>query len=172
VKLLKPFYRISELGMSVIDKQRTISVSDVFHLWNHLQQRYYVMYLTKIFEIHARDEDLRLVLKYGKNTLGKHVDLLEKKLMEFAIPLPLRPPKQTQITESLEICSDRYIFRRVLRGIQSFLPTHTMAVIHSTCPLIRDLFLSFLTEEMKLYDEFMEYGKLKEYTLEPPIYKV
>jgi spore coat protein CotF len=125
-----------------------------------------------MFELYARDEDLRLILKYGKNTLGKHIDILEKKMTEFAIPLPLRPPKQTQNTVNLEVTSDRYIFRRVLRGIQSFLPTHSMAVIHSTSPVIRDLFLSFLNEEMKLYDKLVEYGKLKGYILEPPVYKV
>ena len=51
------------------------------------------------------------------------------------------------------------------------MPIHTMAFIHSTSPKIRDLFMSFLIEEMKLYDKFMEYGKIKGYEIMPPAYK-
>lgn len=172
MKILKPIHKISELGMSMKDKQRTISVNDVYNLWNHLLQRYYVIYLTEIFETFARDEDLKLIFALGKKTLGKNIKLLEKEMMDYGIPLPMRPPKQTQSTENLEVASDRQIFRRVLRGIQSFLPTHNMAVVHSTSPVIRDLFMTFLFEEIKLYDKFMEYGKLKGYVLEPPVYKI
>ncbi len=47
-----------------------------------------------------------------------------------------------------------------------------MAFIHSTSPKIRALFINLLIEEMKLYDKFIEYGKLKEYVIRPPVYKV
>jgi len=154
------------------EKQLVISVSDVYHLWNHLLQRYYVIYVTEMFEAFARDEDLRLILKLGRKTLTKHISLLEKKMAEYGIPLPMRPPKQTNSTENLEIVSDRHIFRRVLRGIQAFLPIHNMAFTHSTSPVIRSLFMAFLDEEMKLYDKYMEYGRLKGYVLEPPVYKI
>jgi len=158
--------------MTMKEKQRVISVSDVYHLWNHLLQRYYVVYITEMFEAFARDEDFRLVLKLGQKTLSKHISLLENKMAEYGIPLPMRPSKQTNNTENLEIVSDRHIFRRVLRGIQAFLPIHNMAFTHSTSPAIRNLFMAFLDEEMKLYDKYMEYGRAKGYVLEPPVYKI
>lgn len=158
--------------MSTRDKQRNINVSEVFHLWNHLVQRYNVIHVTNALESFVKDEDLKLILKIGARVLGKHVKVLEKEMMAYGIPLPIRPPKQVQTTANLEVISDRYIFRRILRGIQSFLPTHTMAFIHSTSPKIRELFMSFMIDEMKIYDKFIEYGKIKGYEIKPPRYKL
>lgn len=172
MKILKYVGKITELGKSTRDKQKNINVSEVFHLWNHLVQRYNVIYITNVLETFVKDEDLKLILQIGSKTLGKHVTVLEKEMLAYGIPLPTRPPKQTQTTVSLEMFSDRYSFRRILRGIQGFLPTHTQAFIHSTSPKIRDLFMSFMFEEMKLYDKFIEYGKIKGYEISPPIYKL
>ena len=171
MKILKYIKEISEMDKSLRDKQRTINVSEVYHLWNHLMQRYNVIYITNLLNSFVKDDDLKSVLKYGIKTLTKHTKLLEKELLNYGIPLPLRPPKQTQKTVNFELISDRQIYRRILRGIQAFLPVHTMAFIHSTSPKIRDLFLSFMGEEMKIYDMYLEYGKTKDYLLRPPIYK-
>ncbi|MBS4030228.1 MAG: DUF3231 family protein [Clostridiales bacterium] len=170
MKIPKQIQKLNETFMSTQDKQGNINVSEVFHLWNHLVQRYNIIYLTTLMEQFAKDEDLKLILKVGETSLSKHITILEKEMMAYGIPLPLRPPKQAQSTASLEQINDRYIFRRILRGIQGFLPTHTMAFVHSTSPKIRELFMSFLVEEMKLYDKFMEYGKLKGYEIMPPSY--
>ncbi len=171
MKTLRRIHKIAGLGKSTRDKQMNINVSEVFHLWNHLIQRYNVIYTTETLETFARDEDLLLILYFGKKTLGNNINTLEKELLEYGIPLPIRPPKQTHTTVNVEQISDRHIFRRILRGIQAFLPTHTMAFVHSTSPQIRELFMSFLIEEMKLYDKLLEYGKLKGYEVKPPTYK-
>jgi spore coat protein CotF len=170
MEILKQAQKLKELTMSTKDKQRNINVSEVFHLWTHLVQRYNIIYTTCIFESFAKDDDLKLILLMGKKTLAKHITILEKEMTQYAIPLPIRPPKQTQTTISIEQINDRYIFRRILRGIQGFLPTHTMAFVHSTSPKIRELFMTFLIEEMKLYDKLMEYGKIKGYEIMPPVY--
>lgn len=172
MKVFKAMRKIIELPMSTRDKQRNINVSEVFHIWNHLTQRYNVIYITNVLESFSKDEDLKLILDVGRKTLQKHVNILEKEMIAYGIPLPIRPAKQTQTTTNLEEISDRYIFRRILRGIQSFLPTHTMALIHSTSPKIRELFMTFLIEEIKIYDKFLEYGKIKGYEIKPPSYKV
>jgi len=171
MKITEQFQKITEIGMTTRDKQKAINVSEVFHLWNHLVQRYNVLYTTNTLESLARDEDLKLILNAGKKSLNTNITILEKEMLNYGIPLPIRPPKQTKITSNLEEISDRYIFRRITRGIQSFLPTHTMAFVHSTSPKIRELFMSFLIEEMKIYDKLLEYGKIKGYIIPPPIYK-
>lgn len=171
MKIFEQIQKLTEVGMSTSEKQKTINVSEVFHLWNHLVQRYNVIYLTDTMRNYVRDDDLKIILDFGRNTLGSHVTILEKEMVEYGIPLPIRPPKQTHTTENMEQFSDRYIFRRILRGIQSALHNHTTAFIHSTSPKIRELFMSFLVEEMKLYDKFIEYGKLKSYDTLPPVYK-
>lgn len=172
MKITKTIQEITESGMTTKDKQQIINVSEVFHLWNHLVQRYNVIYVTDTLEKMAQDDDLKLILNVGKKKLGDNIDELEKELVAYGIPLPNRPPKQSQTITHLESISDRYIFRRIFRGIQSFIPTHTMAVVHSTSPKIREMFMSFLIEEMKIYDKFVEYGKMKGYEIIPPKYRV
>ncbi|MEL7565257.1 MAG: DUF3231 family protein [Dehalobacterium sp.] len=171
MKTFKYIGKISNMNKSLRNKQRTINVSEVYHLWNHLTQRYNVIFITNLLYSFVKDDDLKLVLSAGNKTLTKHVELLEKELLSYGIPLPLRPPKQTPKTVNCELISDRQIYRRILRGIQAFLPVHTMAFIHSTSPKVRDLFMSFLSEEMKIYDQYIEYGKIKEYLIRPPVYK-
>lgn len=171
MKILKFIRSVSEYKQTTKDKQRNINVSEVFHLWSHLIQRYSVIYTTNFYENYAIDKDLKLILKIGIETLAKHVTLLEKEMMNYGIPLPTRPPKQIKTTSKMDVISDRYIFRRILRGIQAFLPSHTMAFVHSTSPKIREQFMSFMIEEMKLYDKLMEYGKLKGYLVKPPAYR-
>lgn len=164
--------KFTELFKSTKDRQRDINVSEVFHLWNHLVQRYSVINVTNTLEFFVKDDDLRAILKIGRNTLTNNVKVLEQEMMLYGIPLPTRPPKQITTTAAIEQISDRYAYRRVLRGIQAFLPTHTMAFIHSTSPKIRDLFMTILVEELKIYDKFLEYGKLKEYLIQPPVYRI
>lgn len=65
MKVADKIQRIAEKGMSTKDKQRSINVSEVFHLWNHLVQRYSVINLTQIYETFAKDDDLRIILKTG-----------------------------------------------------------------------------------------------------------
>lgn len=171
MKIFKYIGKIFEMDKSLREKQGTINVSEVYHLWNHLMQRYNVIYVTNLLNGYVKDDDLKLVLNFGNKTLAKHIKLLEKELLNYGIPLPLRPPKQTQRTVNSELISDRQIYRRILRGIQAFLPVHTMAFIHSTSPKLRDLFMSFMGEEMKIYDEYLEYGKIKDYLIRPPVYR-
>jgi hypothetical protein len=171
MKILKYVGKISEANKSLRDKQRMLNVSEVYHLWNHLMQRYNVIFITNLLNSFVKDDDLKLVLEFGNKTLDKHTKLLEKELLNYGIPLPLRPPKQTQQTHNTELISDRQIYRRILRGIQAFLPVHTMAFIHSTTPKLRDLFMSFMEEEMKIYDKYLEYGKIKNYLIRPPVFK-
>ncbi|MCW3491641.1 DUF3231 family protein [Dethiobacter alkaliphilus] len=171
MKIPKNFQKINEMMMSPKDKQANINVSEVFHLWNHLVQRYNIVYTITILSAFAKDDELKVILGYLQKALENNISILEKEMQQYAIPLPNRPPKVAQTTVSLEEITDRYIFRRLLTGIQSVLPTHTMAFIHSTSPKIRELFMAFLKEEMKIYDKFIEYGKIKNYEIMPPIYK-
>ncbi|WP_006520629.1 DUF3231 family protein [Desulfoscipio gibsoniae] len=171
MKIFKYIGKISELDKSLMDKQENINVSEVYHLWNHLMQRYNVIHVTNLLNSFVKDNDLKLVLNSGSKTLTKHIKLLEKELLNYGIPLPNRPPKNVQKTVNAELISDKQIYRRILRGIQAFLPVHNMAFIHSTSPKIRDLFMSFMVEEMKIYDKYLEYGKIKDYLIKPPVYR-
>ncbi len=170
MKISEQIQKLVEVSLSTRDKQANTNVSEVYHLWNHLVQRYNVLFITNLMEDFAKDSDLKMLLVAGKNTLTKHITDLENEMMYYGIPLPQRPPQETKNTYKKELFSDRHIYRRILRGIQSFLPTHTMAFVHSTSPKIRELFMQFLIEEMELYDKLLEYGKIKGYLINPPVY--
>lgn len=135
-------------------------------------EKYSVMHVTNTIGGFVKDEDLKLIINMGHQVLNGHIELLENKMMNYGIPLPIRPPKKMVSRVNLELISDRHIYRRILRGIQAFIPVHSMAFIHSTSPVIRDLFISFATEEMKIYDKLIEYGKMKEYLIKPPMYRI
>src|SRR5687768_13549678 len=123
MKILDYLQEITDLTKTTTDKQRNINLSEVFHLWNHLVQRYHVIYITNTLASFVKDEDLKFILQTGSDTLNKHVTILEQEMLAYGLPLPNRPPKQTQNTANVEIITDRYSYRRVLRGIQSFLST-------------------------------------------------
>lgn len=166
------FQKISEIGTTVRDKQTLINVSEVWHLWDHLSERYSILNTTTIFRNFARDNDLRIVLDMGVKTLTQQVTDLEAVLGDYGIQLPYRPPTDVVSATQYEAIDDKYIFRRVFRGIQSFVETHAEAFLGSTSPIIRQKFKKFSIEEMDLYDKLIEYGKLKGFTLEPPPYRV
>lgn len=171
MKLPKHFQKLKETTMSTKDKSLSIHVNEVFHLWSHLVQRYNIIFLTSLLGEQTRDEDLKIILSMGQKSLSKHIEVLEKEMINYGIVLPARPPKQAKTSFPMEQFTDRFIFRRVLRGIQGYLPTHVMAFMHSTSPKIRELFMNFLIEEMKLYDKLVEYGKIKGYEITPPKFK-
>lgn len=170
MKTLDIYQRIGEINKSTRDKQTEISVSEVWHLYNHLTMRYNVMETTNILRNFARSKDLITILDFGTKVLQSQIGILEKILKEYGIPLPIRPPFDSKSTTITEAITDRYIFRRIFRGIQSFIPYHAFAFIHSTSPKLREKFKTFLIAELDVYDKYIEYGKLKGFELVPPMY--
>ena len=140
MKLFRQLQKMKELRMSTKDKQRTINVSEAFHLWSHLMQRHSVLHITETLEPFVKDGDFKIILKFGKRALNRDIKILEKEIAAYGVPLPLRPPKQTKVTEIADPFTDRYIYRRILRGIQGFLPTHTTAFMHSILQKLENFF--------------------------------
>jgi spore coat protein CotF len=171
MEILAQIQNILEVGMSSAEKQKTLNVSEVGHLWDHLIGRYDVIETTNILNNFAQDKDLKLILSYGVSVLGNQAKTLEDLLAEYGIPLPMKPPESANSTLNIEIMTDRYIFREIFKGIQNILPAHTNAFLQSTSPKIRELFKDFMNEEMAMYDKFIEYGKLKGWTVVPPAYR-
>ncbi len=172
MSILGSIQNLSQIGSSTQDKQTLLNVGEVWHLWDHLSERYGVLNTTTILRNFARDDDLKVVLTLGINALTNQVADLEKMLGAYGIPLPYRPPAEVVSATQYEAIDDKYIYRRVLRGIQSFVSIHIDAFLSSTSPNIRDKFKKYIIEEMDLYDKLIEYGKLKGFTMIPPPYRV
>ena len=171
MKIFKVLKKLNNMTASTEEKQARINVSEAFHVWNHLNKRYLVLETTNLLKNFVKDYDLKVVLTIGEKMLIKQVETLEKLLKEYGIPFPPRPPKKLQPV-NIEFVEDRYVFRRVFRGIQSFLPVHVMAFTHSTSPDIRETFRQFFNDELETYDKFLRYGEIKGFLDSPPIYKI
>jgi len=89
MKTLKYLGKMFEMNKSLRDKQRIINTSEVYHLWNHLMQRYHVIFITNFLDSFVKDDDLKLVLAMGHKVLSNHAKLLERELLKYGIPLPL-----------------------------------------------------------------------------------
>lgn len=172
MKLPTLYQKISEIGKEPSQKQQEISVSEVWHLHGHLIMRYDVLETTNIIGNYAQSPDLKLLLSKGTTVLEAQVKTLETLMKEYDIPLPERPPYGSKSTANVEIINDRYIFRRIYRGIQSFIPIHAGAFTQSTLPKIREQFKTFLMEEIELFNMLVEYGKIKGFEEVPPKYRV
>lgn len=87
----------------------------------------------------------------------------------YRLALPQRPPKSVQLVEDSEVITDQYVFKRLFSGKQSFLDNHIriIRIIIYNDPL-REIFYTFLKQEIELFDALCRYGKLKGWFDVPP----
>jgi spore coat protein CotF len=171
LKTLDLLQRVKDIGKSTEEKQKEITVAEVWHLYKHLSMRYEVLETTQILKNYVKLLDFRVLINYGINNLQEQVSLIENFMNEYGIPLPERPPIDSKTETKIEIVTDRFIFRRIFRGIQSFIPDHANAYIQSTSPKLRELFKKILINEIYMYDKFVEYGKIRGFEYVPPMYR-
>lgn len=162
---------IKGIGDTPKDKESKITVSEVWHLWDLVVARYDVIMETQLLLNFATDEEFKLILIKGLDTLKEQVKIKEGIMASYGIPLPDKPPEGVTNTTDVEEITDRYIYRHIYRGIQDFLNVHLSAVSQATDVQLRRRFIEFLKEEMEIFDMFVEYGKFKGWIINPPHYK-
>lgn len=172
MKITKIFEGLIDLGDSVQDKQRSISALEVGHIWDKLVARYDIIEYTNILTGFVKDPDLKLALNAGVKVLNRHIKDLEGLATKYGIPMPMKPPAAFVNTTNIEALTDRYIFRRVFTGVQTFLPVHIVGFTQAPTSTIREVFKAHLIEEMQIYDELLEYGKFKGWIIDPPAYRI
>lgn len=171
MSLLETLQELLNGGKSTEELQKEISISEVWHLWELLVARYDVLNTTQLLLAFAIDTDLKLVVSQGLKMLEDQIKQNEDFLQKYGIPLPKKAPEPSHITTLIEEVTDEYIYRRVFRGIQSFIPILSNAFIASNKHEIRNYFYTLLIQELKTYDKLFEYGKLKSWVSSPPRYK-
>lgn len=140
------------------------TIMEVAQLWGRLNARYDTIEFTNYMANHAKDPDFKAAIAVGQAMLNKHASELEETMLEYGLPLPARPPAAEKTAKPVDAVSDQYIFRHILKGIQSYLPVHVVAFQNSSTPSLRKKFKSVLTEELDVYDRFFTYGQLKGWT--------
>lgn len=151
--------------------QKEINVLEVDNLWNELSSRYSVSEETQILLNYVEDPDLKYIMTLGLERLDNQIKLLEEQFEDYAIPSPERNRSIVMSVTKPETFSDKYIFERVFSGIQAFLDIHIDSFTKTPSPRLREIFKEFLLEEIKIYDRIYEYGKLKNWILEPPAFR-
>lgn len=159
------------IGKAETVKPPKLDSGEVFLLWEQLISRYDVIEITQIFQNFAHDPDFKLLLKKGlEETLEKQVGDLEKEMNTFQLPLPPRPPKSVRVKANQGALDDRFMFRQVFSGMQSFLDNHMRSIRSTTTnDSLRHLFITFVKEELDVFDAMCKFGKIKGWLEAPPM---
>ncbi|MEJ6951047.1 DUF3231 family protein [Natronospora cellulosivora (SeqCode)] len=171
MKVMDYIDKLSDTAKSVNELQKEITVQEVWHIWDTLVQRYEVIEITQLLHNFAKDEDLKAVLTKGLEKVKKQANRTENFANKYGIPLPPKAPEAVTQTHNVEEITDRYIYRRVMRGIQAFLNLHMAGFISAETPELRELFKEVLMEEISIFDNYFEYGKMKGWTVAAPRYR-
>ncbi len=163
--------RLGNVGKSTKEKQRLLSVADAYLIWVTLIAKYDALNFTSSSFALTKDQDLKLALNQGMGVLKGGIKVLEQRMKELGIPLPDKPPEDVRITIDVNAITDKQIYKNIFGGIQGSLPGSLYAFSHATASENREMFRQLLSEEMDLYDEYREYGKIKGYLTEPPTFR-
>jgi len=149
-----------------------LDTSEAFQLWDHLVARYDAVEITQVYQNQAHDKDFRYLLGKGlKEILEKQINILEKEMNNFGLPLPARPPKSVSTTKS-EMLEDELIFTGLFKSIQDMLSLHTAGIKQATTnDRLRGIIRKFLDEELDTFNNFVKYGKLKGWTRPVPMHR-
>ncbi len=152
-------------------EKEPISVSEAYHIWDHINIRYDHINITKLYLNSIHDPELKMIVQKGQNILQKQVQQLEKKAVKYGLTLPERPPASHKTNEDHELIKDQFVFKIILNGIQNSTNLHLKAIIESVRnEQLRQLFLELLKTELSIFDSYLRYGKMKGWTHIPPSY--
>ncbi len=151
--------------------KENLTLTEAFHLWDHLSQRYDQLQMTTLFLGAVHDPDFEMILSKGKDTLNKQIKELEQQVLKYGVIFPERPPAHQIMTIDPETLTDSFMYSVIFTGIVEAMDLHMRAVIETIKnDALRDLFLGLLKEEVNIFDKYLKYGKTKGWTKVTPIY--
>lgn len=152
------------------DANEKLGSIEAFHLWIQTHYRYVNIEETLRWKEHVHDVEFKKILERGLKKLNEQVEVLEKELKHFGIPVSKRPPNVVK-TNDKATYKDEYIFKSLFVGLQWAGNLHAKAFQQCTTnDRIRDLFKGYLYEELDMLKQISKYGKLKGWIPIPPEY--
>ena len=151
--------KLADLGKTTQYKQHEISAAEAGNMWNKLVARYDLTESIMIKMNYIKDADLEKEVRYLLKKINRQIIELEKVMAEHAVSLALQPASEIKITENISSVTDRYIYIRIYQSLKRFLPVHMVAFQQSTSPKLREMFKTFLLEEMDLFERFQDFGR-------------
>lgn len=171
MEFMKKLQKLTEMGKSTSEKQGLINVNEVFYVWDIMVAKYDIMQSVKIVENFITDIDLKLIAEQVVNGLETGITDMEELMANYGIPFPERPPVGSNATVSITDFSEKFIYVGLFEGIQSFFPILSAGFMNSTSPVVRKAIKDHLLVTIELQELIVEYGKLKGFLNEPPVYK-
>lgn len=171
VDIMDKLQKISEMGKTTRDKQRLINVNEVFYVWDILVTKLDIMEHIQLIDNFIEDADLKIISHRVVKNLQAGIKSMEELMNDYGIPFPTRPPADINTGTKLEFVTDRFIFQSLFEGVQAFFPTLASGFMNTTSPKVRKAFKNHLLVTIELQEIMVEYGKLKGYLNEPPVYR-
>lgn len=152
-------------------KSENLSISEAYHLWDHLSFRYEQLELVMFSISFAHDTSFIAVLDMGLIIVKKQIDKLEELCIKFSVHVPERPPAEMVQRIDPEAMEDQFMFRILLTALTNSVELHMRAVMETVRnDGLRKIFIELFKDEMSAYDKFIKYGKAKGWTKIPPMY--
>ncbi|ODA41925.1 DUF3231 family protein [Desulfosporosinus sp. BG] len=171
VDIMDKLQKLTDTGKSIREKQRIINVVEVFYIWDVLVTKLDALETVQIFEHMIKDNDLAIIKNKVKEGLLEGIDDMEALMREYDLPFPMRPPADVSSIVHIEAISDRDIFQMFYEVIAAFFPILGIGFMQSTTPDVRKGLKNHLLLTMELQEMLVEYGKLKGFLNQPPVYR-
>ncbi len=157
-----------------VDVKEKLDAGEAYHLWDHLTYRYDNLHQTDMFYTFAHDTEFKKIMQTGiQMTLKRQIDMLEKELSHFGIPVPKRPTNVYVAPQDTTLLDDDHMYRTILTGIQGAASLHGQAYKQcSTNDRIRKIFKELLFSEVDFLDKLIKFGKLKGWLYPAPQYRL
>jgi hypothetical protein len=149
-----------------------IHSGESYIIWTQIVARYDTLELVDVILNFSNDLDFKLLVKRGIDKVIKpQLNQLIEKAKYYRLPLPPRPPESQNLSSNMETFRDEFLYKLLMDGSQTGLDVHLKAIKICINDALRDMFMEFILQEMKLYDELIKYGKVKGWLENAPIYK-
>lgn len=171
VGLISGIEKIAGITDTTKQKQNSLNVSDVWHVWDMLVAKYDTIQVMNVLINFAQDQDLIVITKGALIQIENGAAKLQDLMLDYAIPLPPRPPQSAKSTINLEVLTDRYIFNRIYTLLKQLIPLIASAFNNSGSPVPIKFFKDHMLIMMELVDNLSIYGEAKGYINPIPMYK-
>lgn len=152
-------------------KAEDIHSGEAYILWAQLVAHYDTFELIEFFMSIAKDKDFKLLVSTGVSKVIKpQIDKLEATMNSYMLPLPSRPPSKVNLQNNVEAARDESMFSIISDLSQTALNLHIKAINMCINDSIRNMFMGFLNDELKTYDNLVKYGKAKGWIRNAPSY--
>ena len=157
--------------MILSKKTEDIHSGEAYILWAQLVAHYDTFELIEFFMNMAKDKDFQILVSTAVTRVIKpQIDKLEATMNFYKLPLPTRPPGKVNLQNNVEAARDESMFSIISDLSQTALSLHIKAINMCVNDSIRNMFMGFLNDELKSYDNLVKYGKVKGWIRNPPSY--